>query len=93
MLSGDGLVFNPKIDIRWSGKAVGEGDFWHVARVPNDEPLRWASSSSGSSSNSKLSKSTFRSLCSKARVQCAMICTISATKVSSGEILEYQVCT
>ncbi len=45
---------------------------------------------SGSSSNSRLSRSTLRSRCSKARVQWAMIWMISATNVSSGVSLLYQ---
>ena len=48
------------------------------------------SSSSGSSSNNKLSKSTFLSRCSSARVIWAIIWTISATKAASGVILAYQ---
>lgn len=51
------------------------------------------SNRSGSSSSSRLSTSIFLSLCSRARVQCAMMWTISAMKVSSGVILLYHACT
>jgi len=56
-------------------------------------PCTCASNKSGSSSNNKLSKSTFLNLCSKALVQCAIILTTSSTKYGSGVIFEYHVCT
>lgn len=56
-------------------------------------PVMCLSSRSGISSKSRLSRSTFLSLCSNALVQCATICTISATKLSSGVIFPYHACT
>lgn len=59
----------------------------------NSSPSMCFSRRSGTSSRRRLSKSTFLARCSRARVQCATICTISATKDSSVVTLPYQLCT
>lgn len=56
-------------------------------------PAMCLSSTSGISFRTRASKSSFRTLCSNARVQCAMMCSISATKASSVVIFPYQLCT